>query len=194
MSSPAKVLRMLTRLHFTAEVEEWGWEIGNHSYGRPRVLDPQYAKLFIGRFCSIGPEVTIVLGYHRTDLVTTYPFKTLSQFWPTAENGEDDHETRGDVIIGNDVWIGAGSTILSGVEVGSGAVIGAGSIVTRSVPPYAIISGNPARVKRYRFDEKTIEKLLKVAWWNWDEALLHERLQLLLSRDIDAFLETAALI
>ena len=189
-----KVFSALTRLQFAWQIEEFGWEIGNHSYGRPIIVDPQYSKLRIGRFCSIGPDVTIVLGNHRTDLVTTYPFKTLSHLWPEATAGEDDHVAKGDVTIHNDVWIGANSLIRSGTEIGSGAVIGGHAVVGGAVPPYAIMAGNPARVVRYRFDEATIARLLAVAWWNWDEARLRPLLPLLMSSDITSFLHAAEIV
>ena len=187
----SKVFPHLTRLAFAWEVEEWGWRIGDHSYGKPQVLDPEYARLEIGRFCSIGPGVSIVLGNHRTDLVTTYPFKTLGHLWPEAAVGTDDHEARGDVVLGNDIWVGAGATILSGARIGSGAVIGAGAVVRGEVPPYAVMAGNPATLRRCRFDEATVERLLRVAWWNWADVRLRNSLHLLMSNDISAFLAAA---
>ncbi len=186
-----KVFRDLTRLHFAWAIEEFGWRIGEHSYGRPLVLEQDIAKLLIGRFCSIGPEVTIVLGNHRTDLVTTYPFKTLSHLWPEAAAGADDHDSKGDVVLHNDIWIGAKATILSGAEIGSGAVVAAGAVVRGTVPPYAIVAGNPARVTRMRFEAPVVERLLRAAWWDWDEARLRAALPLLLSQDIEAFLQDA---
>ena len=84
--------------------------------------------------------------------------------------------TRGDVIIGNDVWIGYGATILSGVSIGDGAAIGACSLVVKDVPPYAIVAGNPAQVIRYRFDEETIHKLLKIRWWDWPDQRVRENI------------------
>ncbi len=186
-----KVFANLTRLHLAWEIEEFGWTIGAHSYGHPNVLDPELAKLQIGRFCAIGPEVTIVLGNHRTDLVTTYPFKTLAHLWPEAAAGEDDHEARGDVVLGHDVWVGAGATILPGATVGSGAVLAAKTVVRGAVPPYAVVAGNPGRVVRFRFDERTIQRLLNVAWWSWSEARLREHLPALMSSDIETFLHRA---
>ncbi len=185
------VFHALTRFHLAWQIEQWGWEIGDHTYGLPKLIDSQYARLRIGRFCSIGPNVTMVFGNHRTDLVTTYPFKTLSHLWPTAAEGEDDHETRGDIVIGNDVWIGANCLILSGAEIGSGAVVAGAAVVRGTVPPYAIVAGNPARIVRRRFDPPTIERLLRAAWWDWDDELLRERLPLLMSSDIAAFLDRA---
>ena len=191
MIAPTKVFPNLTRLHFAWEIEEYGWRIGDHSYGRPNVLDPDYARLVIGRFCSIGPEVTIVLGNHRTDLVSTYPFRTLAHLWPEAAGGADDHEARGDVELGGDVWIGAKATLLPGARIGPGAVIGAGAVVRGVVPPYAVVAGNPAKLARLRFDHETVARLLRVAWWDWEESRLRAHLRLLMSTDIEAFLAQA---
>jgi acetyltransferase-like isoleucine patch superfamily enzyme len=104
---------------------------------------------------------------HRVDWISTYPFPAFTDKFPEAKGIEQFVTTKGDVTIGNDVWIGQHVTILSGVTIGDGAVIGAHSVVGKSIPPYAIAVGNPARVIRYRFDEKTIEMLLKIQWWNW---------------------------
>lgn len=184
----SNVFPSLTRLHFAWQIEEWGWSIGPHTYGRPRVLEPELASLTIGDYCSIGPEVTIVLGNHRTDLVTTYPFQALGHFWPGDRGAEPDHDTRGQVVIENDVWIGAHATILSGVCIGSGAVIGAGALVKTDVAPYAIVAGNPARQVRRRFDDATVERLLAVAWWSWPQDQVRAWLPMILSPDITAFL------
>ncbi|NHN83604.1 antibiotic acetyltransferase [Acetobacter musti] len=183
---------LLTRHALSWMIADKGWTIGDHTYGAPVILESEYAGLEIGRFCSIGPDVTMILGNHRTDLVTTYPFKTLSHFWPTAAQGEDDHTTRGDIVIGNDVWIGARSTILSGTRIGDGAVIAAGTLVRGEVAPYAIVGGNPARTIRHRFSPEIISRLLDVAWWDWPEDVLRERLPKLMSTDIEAFLAVAA--
>lgn len=178
----------LTHFALAYQIAEWGWKIGEHTYGSPTVIEAEYANLEIGRFCSIGPEVLMILGNHRHDTVTTYPFKTLSHFWPEAAGGVDDHCSGGDIIIGHDVWIGARVSILSGVAIGSGAVIATGAVVTKDVPAYAIMGGNPARVIRYRFPEPIIARLLQIAWWDWSETLLRERLQALMNDDIEGFL------
>lgn len=182
-----KSFSLLARYALAHKIDEWGWSIGEHTYGAPEVIEAEYASLEIGNFCSIGPSVLIVLGNHRTDIVTTYPFKTLKHFWPEARDGADDHTSRGDIVIGHDVWIGARAVITSGVNIGSGAVIAAGAIVTKDVPPYAIVGGNPAKIIRYRFSEDIIEKLLDIAWWNWSEDILRERLPTLMQDDIHNF-------
>lgn len=196
MIEPQPVFDSLTCYHFAREIERWGWTVGAHSYGRPQVLEPEMARLHIGRYCSIGPGVTIALGNHRTDLVTTYPFKAIAsimggQLWSGATQGADDHDTRGDVVLGDEVWLGANCTILSGVTIGNGAVVGAGAVVRRDVPPYAIVTGNPASITRYRFDPETIERLLRVNWWAWPDEKIAEHLPLILSPDVMTFLDKA---
>ncbi|WP_068171241.1 CatB-related O-acetyltransferase [Neokomagataea thailandica] len=178
---------LLMKYSLAHQIDDWGWIIGEHTYGKPEIIEPAYASLEIGRFCSIGPKVLIILGNHRYDTVTTYPFKTLKAFWPEAEDAVDDHTSKGGIIIGHDVWVGARAVILSGVTVGSGAIIAAGAIVTKDVPPYSIVGGNPARVIRYRFSEDVIQKLLAIAWWNWPEDLLRERMSALMNDDIEEF-------
>ncbi len=191
MIPKSKVFYDLTRHHLAWQIEEYGWQIGEHTYGHPQVIEAELAGLSIGRFCSIGPRVTIVLGNHRTDLVTTYPFRTLSHLWPLAVDGEEDHDSRGDVRIGNDVWLGANSTVLSGSEIGHGAVIGAHAVVRGAIPPYSVAVGNPAKVARTRFDEQTVTRLLRVAWWDWPDDKIASLVSSLLHPDINAFLDLA---
>ena len=141
----------------------------------------------IGRFCSIAIDVTISLGNHRTDIVSTYPFSTLAPWWPEA-SGYPDRTTSGDVVIGNDVWIGKGVFISSGVTVGDGAVLAAGSVVTRDVPPYAIVGGVPAKVIKYRFSPEVIASLLNIAWWDWSDEEVARHLPLMMT-DVNAFID-----
>jgi virginiamycin A acetyltransferase len=135
--------------------------IGNFTYGFPTIMSwrGKY-KLSIGSYCSLGPEVLIVLdGEHNTKRMSTYPFEFSHQV------SDPGHPTsRGDIVIGNDVWIGARAIILSGVHIGDGACIGAGSVVTRDVESYAIFAGNPARLVKLRFDEETRSLLSRCNW------------------------------
>jgi len=163
--------------------EGYALRIGAYTYftGKPRVLNfAEGGTLRIGKFCSIGPGMTILLGgEHRTDWVTTYPFNLISHMRLS--------KTKGDVTIGNDVWIGLEAAILGGVNVGDGAVVGAHSVVTRDVKPYSIVGGNPARHIRFRFDSYTRALLQKISWWDWPLPKIKEAWPLLLSPDAAAF-------
>jgi acetyltransferase-like isoleucine patch superfamily enzyme len=164
------------------------FEVGRFTYGRPLVMWGNAAHLKVGSFCSIGDGVDILLGgNHRTDWVSTYPFPTKTGFEEVASR-TDFAATKGDVLIGNDVWIGQNVIILSGVTIGYGAVIGAASLVAKSIPPYAIAAGNPAKVIRFRFPEEDIASLLKIAWWNWPLDRIKEALPLIMNRDIGSFI------
>lgn len=132
-------------------------EIGNYTYGAINVINhAKDKKLKIGNYCSIAPEVTFMLNAdHRIDLPSTYPFKVRFCGEKSEAFG------KGDIVIGDDVWIGYRSTIMSGVTIGQGAVVAAGSVVTKDVPPYAVVGGVPARIIKYRFSEKSIERLME---------------------------------
>lgn len=143
----------------------------------------------VGKFCSIGDCLKINLdGNHRVDWISTYPFPAFTNKFPEARGIQGYVSGRGDVTIGNDVWIGEHVTIMSGVTIGDGAVIGANSVVGKSIPPYAVAVGNSARVVRYRFDEKTIDLLLKIQWWNWPIERITSHCRLLCSADVQEFL------
>jgi len=149
--------------------------------------DAQYS---VGKFCSIADDLKLFLsGNHRSDWVSTYPFPAFTETFPEAKGIEGFRLTRGNIVIGNDVWIGSHVTILSGVTIGDGAVVGAGSLVAKSVPPYAIVVGNPAKIIRYRFDEKTIEMLLKIQWWNWPIEKIKKNVHLLCSDNVQTLLQ-----
>jgi len=164
------------------------YAIGPGSYGELEVIDHgEGMTLTIGAYCSFAADVKIMLGGgHRTDWVTTYPF---SVFDPELGHIAGHPVSRGDVTIGSDVWIGREALILSGVEIGHGAVIGARAVVTRDVPPYAIVAGVPARVVRSRFDADLIARLLACRWWDWDAERIRKAGPLLLSNDVAHFLE-----
>lgn len=166
------------------------YEIGDYTYGVPEVHTySANTKLKIGRYCSIADQVTILLGgNHRLYWATTYPFTWLLDEWPEAEGMPCHMSSEGDVVIGNDVWIGQEALILSGVTIGHGAVVGARAVVADDVEPYSIVAGNPARLIRKRFDDKVIEKLLETAWWDWPVEKIKKNLHLLCSSNLDALL------
>ena len=169
------------------------YNIGRGTYGKPSIRSlGEGSTLKIGAFCSISKGVQIFLGgEHRTEWVTTYPFNIM---WKAGNMIKGHPRTKGDVIIGNDVWIGTEALILSGVTIGDGAVIAARSVVTRDIPSYTIAGGNPARPIKKRFDENTIQRLLYIRWWDWDDALIESYLPMLLNNDIQAFLQAAETI
>lgn len=164
--------------------------IGRESYGHPEVhAFDGAATLRIGAFCSISTEVHIFLGGdHRSDWVTTFPFSVL---WETEKHYTGYPKTKGDVIIGNDVWIGYQAVIMSGVRIGDGAVVGAYALVTQDVPPYGVVAGNPARLMKKRFDDDTIRRLLNLKWWQWEDQKIEKFLPLFLGTDVAAFLRAA---
>ena len=165
-------------------------DIGDFTYGIPTLL--AWSKkidchLKIGKFCSIADSVEIYFGgEHRSDWVSTYPFSSMF-----GGNAGGTQKAKGDIIIGNDVWIGRGASILSGVTIGDGAVIGARSVVTKDVLPYDVAAGNPVRHIRFRFTDNQIVQLLKIKWWDWDHKKIAEYVPLLESGDIDKFIEGA---
>ncbi len=166
------------------------YNIGKWSYGNLKVLSRKGgASLKIGSFCSFSTEVKIFLGgEHRTDWVTTYPFNYL---WESAKEFTGHPATKGDVVIGNDVWIGHAAIVLSGVTIGDGAVIGARAVVTKDVPPYGIVAGNPAKLIKKRFEDDIIQRLLKISWWNWEDDKIEKYMPLLLNGEITKFLSEA---
>ena len=126
----------------------------------------QANAISIGRFCSISQGCIVGTNHHPIDHFSTSAV-FYSRSWGVSENSYKKKYNKGkSTIIGNDVWIGANAIVLGGVTVGDGAVIGAGSVVTKDVPPYAVVAGVPAKVLKYRFTESQIENFLKIKWWN----------------------------
>lgn len=153
--------------------------IGKYSYGFEHILPCENIKS-IGAFCSIAPGTVIVPNDHRMDWVTTSPILAVKDFGFTDRdlNMEYCPSEKREVIIGNDVWIGANCIIFEGVKIGDGAVIAAGSIIRRDVPPYAVVV-SVDKIIKYRFSKDVIDKLLKIQWWNWPDDKIKENLNLL---------------
>lgn len=163
--------------------------VGSGSYGIPLVkhYSHETAKLRMGSYCSVAEEVVVMLGgQHPIDRVTTYPHRIRMGMEGAGADGFPDPS--GDTEIGSDVWLGLRSTILGGVRIGDGAVIAAGAVVTKNVPPYAIVGGVPARVIRYRHTTEQIAALLDVRWWDWPEDQIRAAVPLLAGHDINAFI------
>lgn len=169
-----------------------GLVVGRHTYGPVDFFAtfPMYtegARTIVGAFCSISPECRILGGgEHAIDRASTFPLNARL-FDPAGRTGLDSTDT-GPTVIGNDVYIGVGAIVLSGISIGDGAVVGAGAIVSKSVPPYAVVAGNPARIIRYRFDGETRARLLALRWWNWTDERIGASLPWFMG-DIESFLD-----
>lgn len=145
-------------------------------------------KLIIGKFCQIASKTKFIMGpaNHRLGSVTTYPFNVFGGKWHEVT---PDHLSelphKGDIVIGNDVWIGRESVIMPGVKIGDGAIVAAYSIVTKDVEPYSVVGGNPARFIKKRFDEELIQILSELKWWDYEGEALVELLPLLCHQDLN---------
>jgi acetyltransferase-like isoleucine patch superfamily enzyme len=157
-------------------------DIGYLSYARD---NGQFSNVSIGRYCSIAPNVVIGGGQHPLNWLSSHPFvydgsKIFKKFEEynsiSQKNSINTKKIKVRVSIGNDVWIGEGATIKQGITIGDGAVIGTRSVVTKDIPPYAVVAGVPAKIIKYRFDEDTIKRMLKVNWWNYDLSTLADQL------------------
>ena len=152
------------------------FRFGRYTYGVRNVTIRQFgegATLTVGRYCSLADDITVYLGGdHRTDWITTFPFGYTSKADFPGVKAVGHPTSRGDVIIGNDVWIGGHVTILSGVSVGDGAVLAAHAVVSRDVAPYTIVGGNPAGVLKPRFDAEMTAALLRLRWWDLPQAMV----------------------
>ena len=157
------------------------------TYGVPHIINHEDspAKLRVGAFCSFAGGIKIYLGMnHRVDFATTYPFGHIHQdVFGSEKNGHP--ATRGDVTIGNDVWVADNVTIMSGVTVGDGAVIAANSHVVKDVEPYSIVGGNPAKFIKYRFSKEVIDSLLELKWWDLPIHIIQKIVPFLMSADVE---------
>ena len=183
-----RLRRMVSRLLGVSTLDP-RVSVGYGTYGvgeKTVLLFRDNDKVQIGKYCSVAYGVTIVAsGEHNYSGVANFPFAACLN-----KDINRDTFSKGEVRIGNDVWIGANATILSGVIIEDGAVVAAGAVVTESVPPYAIVGGVPARVIKYRFEAEVIESLLRVAWWNWSEESIREKIELFYL-PVDVFLSKA---
>lgn len=161
------------------------YDYGYGSYGTPLIEHAsQEAQLKIGSFCSIAGGVKILLGgNHNIKAITTFPF------YERLANITKHKETKGDVVIGSDVWLATDCLILSGVTIGHGAVVAARAVVTKDIPPYAIVGGNPAKIIRYRFADEVIQELLANPWWELPQDEIIKIAPLLCSDDTQGLLD-----
>ena len=165
--------------------------LGKHSYivGNVKNIFPA-SNLIVGNFCSIASGLTVMLGgNHATHLVMTTNFvNIIPEIFAGLPNPYPvTGLTKGDIVIENDVWIGQDVTIMSGVKISNGAVVGTAAVVAKEVPPYAIVVGNPAKIVRYRFSQEIINRLLKIAWWNWPIEKIRENYEYFIDPNIENF-------
>lgn len=145
-------------------------------------------KLIIGKYCSIacGAKFMFTSGNYKMSSLSTYPFPLFFEEWDLDKNNiTDAWDNEGDIIIGNDVWIGYESVIMQGIHIGDGAIIATRAVVTKDVPPYTIVGGVPAKEIKKRFSEEIIKKLIKIKWWNWTENKIKMNLHHILKGDVD---------
>ena len=143
-------------------------------------------QLIIGKFCMIASDVKFIMNgaNHLSNAISTYPFSIFGNGWENAMEGKA-YPNKGNIEIGNDVWIGYNATIMAGVKIGDGAIIATNSTVVSDVEPYTIVGGNPAREIKKRFSPEIVERLLKLQWWNWDIEKITKNVQNLTDLDID---------
>lgn len=167
-------------------------QMGLYSYEAEliKIRYPEGGDLVVGKFCSIGSNVTVYLGgEHHVEWISTYPFGHLHTEIFNKVKGENQPTSKGNVIIENDVWIGDNVTIMSGSHISSGVVISANSFVSGYIKPYSVYGGNPARFCYYRFPKEIIKKLLQIEWWNWTEDRINELSPVLCSVDYSKILD-----
>lgn len=168
------------------------FEKNNVLYHYP--INPEHLR--IGRFCSIacGAKFLFTSGNHSLQPLSTYTFGIFYDEWGLdPKEIRSSWENQGDIVLGNDVWVGYDALIMQGVRIGDGAIIGSRAVVTHDVPPYAIVGGVPAKVIRLRFEEETIRKLLRIQWWNWPVEKIQQNLPAIQKGDVDALLAVSDL-
>jgi virginiamycin A acetyltransferase len=139
---------------------------------------PYLGRLIIGKYCSIasGARFLFNSANHTLSSFSTYPFPLFGDEWESEVSPREAWDHKGDIVIGNDVWIGYEAVVLAGVRIGDGAIVGTRALVTKDVPPYSIVGGVPAKILRHRFDSETIAVLLKIRWWDWPHELVRRNL------------------
>ncbi|KPI52804.1 MULTISPECIES: CatB-related O-acetyltransferase [Clostridioides] len=178
-------------------IEVGDYTIYNDFYNDPRDFEKNNVlyhypinndKLIIGKFCSIACNAKFLMtsGNHTMKSQSTYTFPIFYEEWGLDVNHiTDAWDNKGNIIIGNDVWIGYDAIIMSGVHIGDGAIIGTRAIVTNDVPPYSIVGGIPAKIIKKRFSNDTISKLLEIKWWDWSSKKIQSNIQHIKSGNID---------
>ncbi len=186
-------------------IDDSSIEVGDYTIYNDFVNDPRdfqknnvlyhypvnHEKLIIGKFCSIACSAKFIFNCanHTLSSLSSYTFPLFFEEWGLEKKDvARAWDNKGNITLGNDVWVGFEAVILSGVTIGDGAIIGARAVVTKDVEPYTIVGGVPARVIRRRFDEKTIEKLLRFRWWDKDRDFIKSHLAAIQEGDVSALL------
>ncbi|MCS6099878.1 Vat family streptogramin A O-acetyltransferase [Shewanella baltica] len=143
-------------------------------------------KLIIGKFCAIAKDVKFIMNgaNHQVSGFSTYPFYIFGNGWEKVMPDPTDLPNKGDTCIGNDVWIGYNATIMPGVKISHGAIVASQSVVTKDVPPYAVVGGNPATVIKLRFEQDVIDELVAIAWWDWPIEKITQHLHAIAGADL----------
>ena len=190
-------------VYLNAVVKDPSIKIGDYTIYNDFVSDPclfeqnnvlyhypiNHERLIIGKFCSIacGAKFLFNCANHTLKSLSTYTFPLFYEDWELDKvNVASAWDNKGDIVIGNDVWIGYEAVIMAGVHIGDGAIIGTRAVVTKDVPPYTIVGGLPAKPIRRRYDEETAARLEKLLWWDWPEAQVRRAIPLLQAGDLDA--------
>lgn len=165
--------------------------VGDNTYGiynlNIKRYKGSYARVSIGKFCSIAENVVIITGgIHPLEWISTYPLHERILGSPFPIGGMP--YSKGDIVIGNDVWVASNVTIMSGVKIGDGAVLTAGAIVTKDVPSFSVAGGIPAKIIKHRFTAEQIRLLLEISWWNWPIDRIIDNIDLLSSTNIEEFI------
>ena len=150
-------------------------------------------KLVIGKFCALARGAKFIMNgaNHKLTGFSTYPFGIFGQGWEAAIPAPEDLPSRGDTVVGNDVWIGYDALVMPGVRIGNGAIVAARAVVVKDIPAYAVVGGNPAKILKFRFPPETIAALEQIAWWNWPVEKVTRHLKAIVSADLAA-LQAAA--
>ena len=193
-------------VYLSAVVQDPSIEVGDYTIYNDFVSDPRqfeknllyhyqinHERLIIGKYCSIacGAKFLFNCANHSLKSLSSYTFPLFWEEWGLNKSDvASAWDNRGDIIIGNDVWIGYEAVIMAGVHIGDGAIIGARAVVTKDVPPYTIVGGVPARAIRKRFDDAVIDKLQALKWWNWSEERIRQNLPYLIDGNIGKLLQS----
>ena len=150
-------------------------------------------RLIIGKFCAIARGVKFIMNgaNHKMSGFSTYPFEIFGEDWAKVMPEQSEYPNKGDTVIGNDVWIGYESVIMPGVNVGNGAIIAAKSVVTKDIPAYGIVGGNPAKLIRKRFEDDVIQELEEITWWNWDTQKITDNLEAIAGHNLKLLRQAA---